>query len=309
MGRPAASLGLDAGALLFAANELPLQAKPREPNFASLRNPVWSEEKATLIQTYLRYFTYVTKHGVYIDGFAAPQRRDLPDLCSAKLVLDAEPKRIRDIWLCDIADDGVALLEGLAAEHRSNTRRVTVVSGDFNVTVHEILKSDRIRQRTATFALLDQRGFECAWDTVGCLAAHKPSLGPCETKIELFYFLATGWLDRSIASVQRPAKIAEYERWWGRPDWPDLGGMQGIPRANLVARRFTEELGYASARAYAIHDRKQGGRIMYHMIHATDHPDAPQLMLRAYRKVSGREDIDLEAAQVSLDEFWQEAEG
>ena len=39
---------------------------------------------------------------------------------------------------------------------------------------------------------------------------------------------------------------------------------------------------------------------MYHMIHATDHPEASQLMLRAYRKVLGRPDWDRSSSQADL---------
>lgn len=85
--------------------------------------------------------------------------------------------------------------------------------------------------------------------------------------------------------------------------------MQGILRANLMAERFRSELGYASARAYAIHNRKRYGRTMYHMIHATDHQEAPALMLRAYRKISGRSSIDLTNSQVDMEELWREAGG
>jgi hypothetical protein len=42
------------------------------------------------------------------------------------------------------------------------------------------------------------------------------------------------------------------------------------------------ELGYASVTPWPIYERKGGNRIMYYMIHATDHPEAPKLMRRAY---------------------------
>jgi hypothetical protein len=48
---------------------------------------------------------------------------------------------------------------------------------------------------------------------------------------------------------------------------------------------------------------------MYHMIHATDHDEAATLMLRAYRKVSGRSDIDLKDKQVDMEELWKEVQG
>lgn len=85
--------------------------------------------------------------------------------------------------------------------------------------------------------------------------------------------------------------------------------MQGIPRATLLADRFRNELGYNYARAYAIHSRKRSGRTMYHMIHATDHSEATMLMLRAYRKVSGRPDRDVLDSQVDMEELWAEAAG
>jgi three-Cys-motif partner protein len=309
MGRPPARGRLSDAPLLFALTELPEVPVRTEHDFRSLRHPVWTEQKAQLIQEYLRLFTFVTKHGAYIDGFAAPQRRDLSQLCSARLVLETEPKWLKDFWLCDLDLQGIDLLEEIAAKHRSGQRRVSVLKGDFNRTVDNVLASKRIKPTTATFALLDQRTFECEWATVRRLANHKPSLGKCDNKIEIFYFFATGWLDRSIAAVRTNTTSAKLDRWWGRTDWNELRGMQGIPRAHLLAKRFRDELGYVSARPYAIHDRKRHGRTMYHMIHATDHDEAAKLMLRAYRKISGRSDIDLALSQVDMEEFWREVEG
>ncbi len=177
---------------LFTADELPWTSQVGEKNFKSLQHPVWTEQKARLIQEYLKLFTFVTKHGNYIDGFAAPQRRDQSEICSARLVLETEPKWIRDFWLCDIDPRGVEILKEIAITHSSAKRRVVVVPGDFNKTVEDVLASPHITTKTATFALLDQRTFECEWKTVVRLAGHKPSLGPCDTKIEIFYFLATG---------------------------------------------------------------------------------------------------------------------
>jgi len=49
-------------------------------NFKSLRYPLWTQNKARLIQAYLQLFEYVTHHGTYIDGFAAPQEYDHPEM-------------------------------------------------------------------------------------------------------------------------------------------------------------------------------------------------------------------------------------
>ncbi|KAA0686611.1 hypothetical protein DS837_09125 [Azospirillum brasilense] len=292
--------------MLFEPSDLPQFPKVQEKPFKSLRYPVWSEEKANLIREYIRLFTYVTKHGAYIDGFAAPQQRSMSEICSARLVLETEPKRVTRFWLCDLDPKGVALLHDIAAANQSKRRRIHVIGGDFNLTVSDILASGEITAKRATFALLDQRTFECAWETVVKLAAFKPSLDPTTTKIEIFYFLATGWLDRSIAAVRKPETAEKLDRWWGKSDWRALLGMESIARANLLVSRFKEELGYKHAHPYAIHSRRHGGRTMYHMIHATDHPEASPLMLRAYRKVSGRADADLTPTQIDMGAWWSE---
>ncbi len=281
---------------------------PRSPagitgkNFKSLRLPLWTQNKARLIQAYLQLFVYITKHGTYIDGFAAPQDDNHPDMWAAKLVLEMKPKWFRDFWLCDLKRAGVEALKTLQTEHASSRRRVTVLEGDFNAKVYEILSSGKITEKTATFALLDQRTFECEWRTVEALSRHK-STG---NKIELFYFFATGWVDRSLAAVTRADTKSKVDRWWGRADWHELLGMEGNARAKMVARRFEQELGYKKAVEYPIHSEKRGGRVMYHMIHATDHAEAFPLMVRAYRKVSGRPDLEVTEQQLDFEDLLRE---
>ena len=78
---------------LWTEDELPrLVPKLPEKDFKSLRVPLWTQNKALLIQTYLRLFEMITKHGTYIDGFAAPQQAAHPDTWAAKLVLEMTPK-------------------------------------------------------------------------------------------------------------------------------------------------------------------------------------------------------------------------
>jgi hypothetical protein len=49
--------------------ELP-EGPKRKRHFARLPYPIWTENKARLIERYLFYFVLVTKHGTYIDAFA-----------------------------------------------------------------------------------------------------------------------------------------------------------------------------------------------------------------------------------------------
>src|SRR2546425_1819055 len=98
--------------LLF---ELP-EKQADEIRVDQLRHPVWTENKAKLIERYLYYFVLVTKHGTYIDGFAGPQRANNPEIWAAKLVLESEPRRLRHFYLFDESAKQVRHLKALRKE-------------------------------------------------------------------------------------------------------------------------------------------------------------------------------------------------
>lgn len=256
---------------------------------------LWTGNKALLISRYLWYFVLITRHGTYLDGFAGPQDPAQPQSWSAKLVLESKPERLRHFHLFEQNPAMVRLLEELRAEHPG--RGVEVYPGDVNRRITDVLRPDVIPPREATFCLLDQRMFECDWTTLEKLAGYMPP--ERELKIELFYFLAAAWFDRSLAAVTTPEGFARVRAWWGRDDWPTLRGLGDFRRAQLVKERFMHELRYLSAEPYAIYSRRGGGRVMYYMIHATDHPDAPKLMDRAYRGAVTPEKLD----QLTVDDL------
>jgi three-Cys-motif partner protein len=274
--------------------DFPLDPDP-VVNIRSLKRPVWTEHKARLIARYLRYFVFITKHGTYIDGFAGPQGEDKADaanMWSARLVLANEPRWLRKFYLYDISDRQANALGQLVAKERELDERLRTQGekqakrfyhaqqADFNEAVDGLLLSGDIKQKEATFALLDQRSIECAWATVAKLAGH---CKPPHRKIELFYFLATGWLDRTIAAHSAPDAA---NAWWGSDSWQALRHSSGERWMREVVRRFKEELGHRYAMAWPIRELEHGkGRTMYHMIHATDHPEAVKLMHRAYNHV------------------------
>jgi hypothetical protein len=126
---------------------------------------------------YLQLFEYITKHGTYIDGFAAPQDAEHLDLWSAKLVLEMVPKWFRDFWLCDISRAGIEKLRTLEAEHASSKRRVTVLEGDFNEKVYEVLNSGRIKEKTATFHRI-------TWWSISATHRKPPEVRICRLSIQ-----------------------------------------------------------------------------------------------------------------------------
>jgi three-Cys-motif partner protein len=158
-----------------------------------------------------------------------------------------------------------------------------------------LLATSMIADKTATFCLLDQRTFECEWQTLVTLSRHRSG-----HKIELFYFLASGWLDRSMSGVK---DMSILQRWWGRSDFEKLKGMSGHDRMLLFCDRMKSELGYKHAHGWQIFSREVGGKVMYHMIHATDHDEGPKLMNRAYLNALKRRE-PIGRLQKDLAELW-----
>jgi three-Cys-motif partner protein len=261
--------------------DLPTQFSPLSVLHGGL-DPVWTRHKAQLIAKYIYLFTIITRHGAYIDGFAGPKKKDLKNSWAAELVVETHPRRLREVFLCDLNLKGVSALNDLVNRQTDkNERQYSVYSGDFNQRVDDILASGLIKEKTATFCLLDQFTLECHWSTLVKLAKHKTDGA---RKIELFYFLATGWLHRTLAghtvNMNRP------KLWWGDDSWRDLVSENGEKIAIRMAERFRDELNYRYVRAYPVFAKQRGaGRVMFHMIHASDHPEAHNLMKRAHRNV------------------------
>ncbi|HVT05781.1 MAG TPA: three-Cys-motif partner protein TcmP [Thermoanaerobaculia bacterium] len=256
-----------------------------EPKVKNPSTPVWTENKARLVERYLFLFVLVTHSGTYIDGFAGPQEPEREDMWSAKLVLESRPRWLQRFFLFEKDPKQVTRLQQMVAiqpprdmskKKNEPKRETTIIPGDSNAEIRGLLSRGEVNRKQPAFALLDQRTFECEWATLEALAAYNTKL-----KIELFYFLPNGWLDRAL-SAQKEETIPT--AWWGRNDWKTLKGIRHRERAQIFSDRIRAELGYRSVKPWPIYDKQGGTNVMYYMIHATDYPVAPHLMARAYRK-------------------------
>ncbi|MBR9841174.1 MAG: three-Cys-motif partner protein TcmP [Rhodobacteraceae bacterium] len=274
--------GLDLGRRPREASHLLSQSSI--PKSLELRPPAQTDSKSRLIAEYLQNFLMVTRGGLYIDGFAAPQKRDREDAWTARRVLEISPPRLRCHWLCDMDPEGVAQLRQLRDKHHNpkKQRRVFVYEGDFNRIVKQILRSDRLTRKAAIFALLDQRTAECHWETVRALAARTG-----RHKIEQLYFFPTSWIHRSIKTSIRPERLSEIDNWWGGDGWRKLADISQTEAVKCMAQRFVDELGYPYVNFHPIFQDDKGKKTAFHLIHASSHPDAPKLMSRAYVKIVG----------------------
>jgi len=272
----------------------PGPATPAEILTRALDRPVWSENKADLIARYLRYFVFITKHGTYIDPFAGPQTERSGQAWTVELVLANEPPWLKRFFLFDIDAGQVDRLQTLAGGYPD--REITIGRGNANQVAPMTIPPGTIKEKEATFCLLDQRTFECEWRLCEYIAGLRP--GP--RKIEQFYFLANHWLLRALAAVNTDEGRAKIRRWLGDDDIERFTGTaSSLDRANHFATKFREELGYRSVKPWPIFGKEEGrGPVMYYMIHATDHKEAPKLMERAYRKAVAPPET---TAQLSLE--------
>lgn len=262
-----------------------LPPMPREFRVRNLKRPIWTQNKARLIERYIYFFLQVTHNCTYIDGFAGPQREgkaQSDDMWSAKKVVELRPRWISRLYLFEKSKAQVSRINKMVAnqpirEKKEPKRKILTRQGDVNVELPKFLATRPLTEKAAAFCLLDQRAFDCHWNTLKEVASYKRE----GMKIELFYFFAIGWLDRSLQALKNDA-IGE--AWWGRPDWRSLRKMGSIERGMLVASRFKEELGYKHSQPWPIYEKPRGGRIMYFMVHASDHDEAPKLMWRAYHQ-------------------------
>ncbi len=282
MERSAAS-GVTESEYLFEMPPQDLRAAQRK--FKQLGYPIWTENKAKLIERYLYFFVQITHGGIYIDAFAGSQEPDNPHMWAAKLVLESKPRWLRRFYLFELNQAKVRALQRLrdnqpARKPKEPQRIIRIYPGDFNKNIGRVLARNPIKPKEPTFCLLDQRTFECDWASVELIANHKTS----GNKIELFYFFPNSWLDRSVSGLKD--KAATLKRWWGA-DWQALLSRRGLQRAKYATERFKTELGYEYAYPFPIFERQSGGKQMYFMIHASDHKDATLLMYRAYAKAVG----------------------
>lgn len=176
-----------------------------------------------------------------------------------------------------------AMVKSFENSERRGNPKVCITPGDSNKTIPSLFEqaNHQLRPRQAVLALLDQRTSECSWDLVKHLSKLKPASAESH-KVEIFYFLAQGWLNRAVLSRTSGEKILETSQWWGDEEWSEFIELSEEQRPIRFCEKF-QELGYNFCQSYGM--RAENGRVMFWMIHATDHSRAPKIMQNAYHAV------------------------
>ena len=116
----------------------------------------------------------------------------------------------------------------------------------------------------------------------------------------MLYFLGIGWLLRSLKISKSVERLDNIDRWWGSPGWRDITTMSQLMISKLMAERFQKELGYRFANIWPVYLSEDGKKIPFVLIHASDHPEAPLLMRRAYTAVYGQKSGSPTDAQLEM---------
>ena len=114
-------------------------------------------------------------------------------------------------------------------------------------------------------------------------------------------------MPRALAAISTAEGEEQVCAWLGDNDWRRLADFNSHERVEIFLAKFRSQLGYRSVKAWPIYARAEGqGSIMYYMIHATDHEEAPKLMYRAYRQAvrppESLEQLELALEGVSIEE-------
>jgi three-Cys-motif partner protein len=236
----------------------------------------------------------------YLDLFAGPGQnriRGTEEIIdgSPLIALKAGPPHFTRLLLVDADPDNTTSLE--AHRHDFPDRRVTILNGDANQKVDDILR--RLPREFPIFAFLDPRGAELRWQTIEKLARHK---GGERHKIELFVLFAYNHglvrlMPHDPARMLNEAALDQV--------MPDPAGWRRVyqhrvdqtAQASRLRRLMLEEyvrglraLGYAYVPPpRLIHTTDN--HPLYFMVFASDHPAGDGIMTWCLGKVrdSGRQ--------------------
>lgn len=262
----------------------------------------WSEVKLEILRGYLQAFTRVVRSSssgaIYLDLFAGSfenQRRHEPGTFagSSQIALDIDPPFTRLVF-CELEGPAQRLRADIRAA-RPNDSRWTVVEGDSNATLPGILKSLNAVRWAPTFAFLDPKGLQVAWDTVETLARWRADK---KTKVEQWMLFPEPALSRvlGLRGARGRRSADRLNRLFGTNRWIAIHQMRRANQisaeamraefVNLLRWRLEAELWYRSTHALQIVNTT--GVPVYTLVFATDSPPGDAIMSHLYGSVSTR---------------------
>jgi len=288
---------------LFDLEEIPRQKKakdvsvPRDVMTHTREFGTWTFSKLEVLSAYFRMYRRVAGGGTYIDAFAGSGYARIGDsevMGSPLRAITSGAFRHVHLFESDQAKHK-QLSTAIASLDRHRCEVALHPPCDANQGIPALLDSGEVSLDRPCFAFLDPNSTQLDWATVESLANYKDyaptksgsSLGgSINCKVELWVLVNTHQalnrlLPRDRAKYEVPTHATVLDRVMGDRDaWWDI--WQGAPGnlATRYAERLRDVLGYGWSHPQLVND-PQSHRPQYHMVHASDHPNAHTLMRSA----------------------------
>ena len=243
--------------------------------------PLWTIDKSRLIDEYLHHFLLVTKHGVYLDLFAGRNTQLTPRIGPSGGFWNGAPRATLPFVTTRCATSsasrrtGCGILGGTTP--RSASMKVMPTSAFTRCWREHLLLRRRRASALSTSVRSNATGLP--WKQ-----SHNTSVKAIRSRCSIFS-RRSGW----TALGPAPATARNWRHGGATGTTQHFRTLRSVERAIALCKRFRDELGYAYAVPFAIHEKGAGSRTMYYMIHASDHPAAAGLMARAYLRAQPKE--------------------
>lgn len=274
----------------------------------------WTEVKLDILRKYLSGFTRASKSAgatVYLDLFAGSATHRRPDTgatypgSTTRAICTSPPFTRLVFW--ELEGQASRLKRELATSFPDESR-YSVVNGDCNVELERGLAKVKQYQWAPTFAFIDPKGLDLAWETLVSLSQwRRDRLG---RKVELWILMPEPALERvlGLRGVRGESSAARLDRLYGCDDWIAIHQRRrsgefspAETRAqfvNLFRWRLTSGLGYRTTHALQLGNVSD--HPVYTMVFATDHKVGDGIMKDVYEHASVHEIPTMRAHAVSV---------
>ncbi len=239
----------------------------------------WTKDKLKIVTHYLPVCLDATERAVeriYIDAFAGPGTNRIERTAevidgSPLIALSASGSRgargFDHLYFIE-KDDNLATELKTEVERRGEGKRATVISGDVNTELPELMRE--LHPRSPTFVFLDTEGIELSWETVQSLAAWRT---------ELLINFPLGM------SINRNADSAKTEAYFGTPEWREYWNGGRLSRTSGLIRFYLDRLASLGWTEHPNHSRlvrDDGNRHLYYLLFASKDPAGGRIMNWAF---------------------------
>ena len=222
----------------------------------------WTQDKLKILRQYLPGYLGATtraRERIYVDAFAGPglnrlRGRNLTIDGSPLIALDARAqngKKFDRLFFIE-HDPAVAAELHDVLNTRDKTQRASVIEGDVNKELPELIKT--LPLQSPTFVFVDPDGIEPRWTTIEAIA-------PWRTELLINFPLGM--------SINRNPDSAKVTAYFGTDQWRGMWSSAGLGRSRALLQLYKERLGNLGYRYTTEDDRlikTSGGQHLYYLV-------------------------------------------